>query len=307
MVKRVLIFLVGLVFVCAHQIVFAKEIKYTIIPESPRPGEPITIGVNGVVKEALLFKDDKQVSKSVFFTVTADSGYPSFMAAIITIPSTVEHGDAVIKLNSESGVSHEIPITIAPREFRSETLTLNPSLTSLVADPNPQRTIESEQLWAIIARTGNRIYHTGPFILPVLSTRRTSQFGTRRINAYSDGRRVTSIHAGVDFGIPTGTEVYACGRGRIVLSRNRILSGYSVIIEHAPGVYSMYYHLDSLLVKEGDIVDAGRTIGFSGSTGFSTGPHLHWEIRVSTENTDPDALTERPLIDKELIISRLFN
>jgi murein DD-endopeptidase MepM/ murein hydrolase activator NlpD len=201
----------------------------------------------------------------------------------------------------------EIPITIAHREFRSETLHLTPSLTSLVADPNPERTAESERLWAILARTGNQIYHTGRFVLPVTSTRRTSQFGTRRVNAYSDGRRVTSIHAGVDFGIPTGTEVRASGRGRVVLSRMRILTGYSVILEHAPGVYSLYYHLDSVIAQEGTIVNTGAIIGLSGSTGFSTGPHLHWEVRVSTENTDPDILVSRPLLDKDLIISRLFN
>jgi murein DD-endopeptidase MepM/ murein hydrolase activator NlpD len=87
----------------------------------------------------------------------------------------------------------------------------------------------------------------------------------------------------------------------------RIISGYSIIIEHAPGIYSIYYHLDSIIAQEGSIVEAGEVIGLSGSTGFSTGPHLHWELRVNTENTDPDAFVARPLIDKTLIISRIFN
>ena len=283
------------------------QAMYTVIPESPVPGEAITVATITATKEVLLIVNEKQAAKAVTFAVPAESGKPGFTAAIISIPSTLEPQEAILRINNELGVFAEIPITIAPREFLSETLTLNPSLTSLVSDPNPQRTLESERLWQILVTNGTQIYHTDKFVLPVTSTRRTSHFGTRRINAYSDGRRVTSIHAGVDFGIPTGTEVRACGRGRVVLSRMRILTGNSVIIEHAPGVYSIYYHLDSLTARENTIVSAGEIIGLSGSTGFSTGPHLHWELRVSTENTDPDIFVSRPLIDKTLIISRLFN
>ena len=286
-------------------IVAARDF-FTVIPDSPRPGDPITIAVTTNEQEALLIVGGRQIAKALFFTVPVDGRRRGIRAALMTVPSTAAPGDAIIRLISQRGIPYEIPITIEPREFRSETINLNPSLTSLVSDPNPQRTIESERLWEILNTTGDQIYHTGTFLLPVESTRRTSRFGSRRVNVYSDGRRVTSIHAGVDFGVPTGTEVFASGRGRVVLSRMRILTGYSIIIEHAPGVYSLYYHLDSVIAQEGQIVEAGSVIGLSGSTGFSTGPHLHWEVRISSENTDPDVLVERPLIDKDLIISRIL-
>jgi murein DD-endopeptidase MepM/ murein hydrolase activator NlpD len=302
--KRVIFFL--LLGFAVAAVVFAR-FNYTIIPDSPRPGDPVTIAVTTNEREALLIVNEQQAARARFFSVPAEGGNPGFRAAILTIPSTVSPGDAVIRLIGNSGVSYEIPIIIEQREFRTETLTLNSALTSLVADPNPQRTAESERLWAILNRTGDQIYHTGPFVLPVTSTRRTSLFGTRRVNVYSDGRRVTSIHAGVDFGVPTGTEVFASGRGMVVFSRMRILTGYSIIIEHAPGIYSLYYHLDSVIAQEGSIVETGDLIGLSGSTGFSTGPHLHWEVRVSSENTDPDVLVSRPLLDKDLIISRIFH
>ena len=281
-------------------------LRYSILPEYPRPGETVTIGVNKNEVEAILSVNDRQLIKTNFFTVPAENNRPEFRAAVFTIPSTVEPGRAVISLVNEWGSTYEIPITIAPREFRSETLYLTPSMSSLVSDPNPQRDIEANQLWTILTTTGNQVYHTGRFILPVTSTRRTSIYGTRRVSQYPDGRRSTSIHAGVDFGIPTGTEVYACGRGRVVLSRNRIISGYSVVLEHAPGVYSLYYHLDRVIAREGTIVEAGAVIGLSGSTGFSTGPHLHWEVRVNNENADPDAFVSRALIDKDAIISRIY-
>jgi murein DD-endopeptidase MepM/ murein hydrolase activator NlpD len=309
MMKRVIIllFISFVLLTSAEQSVVSAQIKFAVVPESPRPGDPVTVGVNGDAKEAVVLVNGRQVAKAVCFPIPAEGGKPGFTAAIVTIPSTVTAENAIIRLNNAGGGAVcEIPIKLTPREFRSETIDFNPSLTSLVTDPDPQKTLESEKLWSILTTNGNVVYHPGKFVLPVTATRRTSQFGTRRINQYSDGRKITSIHAGVDFGIPKGTEVRACGRGKVVLSRMRILSGNSVIIEHAPGVYSLYYHLDSVIAQEGAIVEAGTVIALSGSTGFSTGPHLHWEIRVGTENTDPDILVERPLVDKDLIISKIF-
>jgi len=107
--------------------------------------------------------------------------------------------------------------------------------------------------------------------------------------------------------VPTGTEVRACAAGKVVLARNRIVTGNSVVIEHLPGLYSLYYHMDSINVPEGIIVEASYPLGMSGSTGLATGPHLHWEIRVSTESADPDAFLARPILDKKDIINRMRN
>jgi murein DD-endopeptidase MepM/ murein hydrolase activator NlpD len=305
--KRVIILLfISLMLLTGAGQSVSAQIKYAIVPESPRPGDPVTIGTDGYVNEVVVFANGKQVAKAGCFPIKGKDGNPGFMAAIVSIPSTVNAENVIIKLNNSGGTVCEITIKLAPRKFLSETLELTPSLSKLVGESTPEKTAESEKLWEILTATGNVVYNPGKFVLPVTSTRRTSLFGTRRVNQYSDGRKTTSIHAGVDFGIPTGTEVRACGRGRVVFSRMRILTGYSVIIEHAPGVYSLYYHLNSLIAQEGSIVEAGTVIALSGSTGFATGPHLHWELRVSTENTDPDILVERALLDKDLLISKMY-
>jgi murein DD-endopeptidase MepM/ murein hydrolase activator NlpD len=70
-------------------------------------------------------------------------------------------------------------------------------------------------------------------------------------------------------------------------------------------VYSLYYHLDSIQVVQGDPVSAGDLLGKSGSTGLAIGPHLHWEIRVSGENADPDAFLARAVLDKDAILGKL--
>ena len=69
-----------------------------------------------------------------------------------------------------------------------------------------------------------------------------------------------------------------------------------MVIEHMPGLYSLYYHLDSMNVKVGDMVKAGDMVGLSGSTGLATGPHLHWEVRLNGEAVNPDFFTEKSFL-----------
>jgi murein DD-endopeptidase MepM/ murein hydrolase activator NlpD len=80
------------------------------------------------------------------------------------------------------------------------------------------------------------------------------------------------------------------------MAKERILTGFSIVIEHLPGVYSLYYHLDKLDVKVGQMVSAGDKIGDSGFTGLATGPHLHWEIRVAGNAVEPKTLLAAPFI-----------
>ena len=291
----------------------AASFRYAVIPENPRPGEPVTIGVNhdAGAQSAVLILDGKRRTKAVFFSVPAEGKHQPFMAAALTVPSTARPGTAVIVIEAATGIIGEIAITIAEREFASELIELNAALTGIRTEPDPQKITEAEHLWSILNRSGNdagyfNFWHFGTFTPPVSSTRRTSFFGDRRVFQYSNGGRDSSIHAGIDYGVPAGTEVRACGTGKVVLARNRIVTGNSVIIEHLPGVYSMYYHMDNLAVSEGALVTAGTLLGQSGATGLATGPHLHWEIRVAGENTDPDAFIARPLLDKDAILSKLF-
>ena len=292
--------------------IFLSPYNYAIIPETLRPGDPVTIAFGVAIKYADLIINGNRVARSRGFVIPAEDGYPSFNAAIIGIPTTITYGNTVIRITDTKDMIWEFNVNMEEREFRSENLYITPSMSDMVTTPDPQLDIEANMLWAILSTTGNQVYHTGPFIMPVESTRKTSLFGARRVNIYPDGYRVTNIHAGVDIGAAIagesflGADIIACGRGLVVLSRSRIISGNTIIIEHAPGVYTSYYHLDKLIAKEGEIVETGDLIGYVGTTGYSTGPHLHWELRVSTENTDPESMLERPLIDKSLIISRLY-
>ncbi|MFJ8660383.1 transglycosylase family protein [Streptomyces sp. NPDC093795] len=101
-----------------------------------------------------------------------------------------------------------------------------------------------------------------------------TRYGTRG-SSWSSG-----YHTGVDFPVPTGTSVKAVAAGRIVSAGWGGAYGYQIVLRHDDGRYSQYAHLSALTVREGQRVHAGQRIGRSGSTGNSSGPHLHFEVRT---------------------------
>lgn len=96
-----------------------------------------------------------------------------------------------------------------------------------------------------------------------------------------------SLHTGTDIMAPMGTEVHAAGSGVVIMAGWNEAYGNMVIIDHGNAVSSLYGHQSSLNVTEGQSVKANQVIGYVGSTGWSTGPHLHFEVRVGGNPTDP--------------------
>ncbi|MCL2043605.1 MAG: M23 family metallopeptidase [Treponema sp.] len=284
-------------------------VRYVVIPETPRQGDPVTIGVNhdSGVRTGALMSGGQRLARTVFFDVPVGGGQQPFRAAVMAVPVSAAPGRATIILEGEPGLMTEIILTIASRDFPSERIRLNRVMTGLMGPPDQQRIDESNYLLSIRNRVGAEVHAFGRFQTPTASTRRTSHFGHRRTYVYTDGRSSVSIHDGIDFGIPAGTPVQASAPGRVALARPRILTGNSILIEHVPGVYSVYYHLDRIDVEEGALVAAGNIIGLSGNTGFSTGAHLHWELRVFGHYVDPDTFIARPIIDRDAILSTIGN
>ncbi|MDR2766783.1 MAG: M23 family metallopeptidase [Treponema sp.] len=284
------------------------EPKTALFPETLRPGEPYVVAVSGYQKaplKASLFRDGQKLGSGRFFELGESGARGKIYCAIMAAPSTAAEGPARLLVEGDAAVLSEFELTIESRNFPSETIAITGGMQDILTRPDPQKTREAEQLWAIIGRTGTGLYTDGNFIMPVNSTVQTSRFGTRRIYKYPDGRSSTSIHAGVDWRAPTGTPISACAPGKVVLARARIVSGNTVILEHMPGVYSLYYHMDRIVVTEGDFVETGSRLGDAGATGFATGAHLHWEVRVAAENTDPARFLGRAVLDKAAILATM--
>jgi len=153
----------------------------------------------------------------------------------------------------------------------------------LVASGLPARFQELEELRASVLARNHRIAHT-PSIWPA-EGRVTSEYGMRRHPI--TGR--VQLHAGIDVAAPVGTPVYATADGTVVFAGEHGGYGLTVIIDHGYGIQTLYAHNSRLLVKEGDEVVRGQPIAEVGSTGLSTGPHVHYEVHVNGEPVNPRA------------------
>lgn len=141
----------------------------------------------------------------------------------------------------------------------------------------PTATMPGETLKAEIRQIGEHALH-----VPVQG-RITSEFGLR--NDPINGRQ--RHHHGVDIAAPTGTPIGAAAAGTVVFAGRRGGYGNTIIIEQADGKQTLYGHADQLFAKVGDQITTGQTIATVGSTGRSTGPHLHFEVRENGQPVNP--------------------
>ncbi len=165
--------------------------------------------------------------------------------------------------------------------YGTETISLDTQqqdlLTAQVTEPE----------WDLVARTMSvftaQRYFDGLMGLPSTGAI-TSQFGTRR--AYNGGV-LSTFHSGTDFGGYPGSSILAPAAGVVILAEALPVRGNATIIDHGWGVVTGYWHQAEISVRVGDVVSAGQAIGTVGSTGRSTGPHLHWEMWVGGVQVDP--------------------
>ena len=146
--------------------------------------------------------------------------------------------------------------------------------------------IESEEL-ALMSRVTSPFseekYWEASLSLPAAATM-NARFGTLR--SYN-GSAYDRYHRGVDFAGATGTAILAAADGIVVLADTLNIRGRATVIDHGWGLYTVYAHQNSIQVSLGEQVTSGQVIGAIGSTGRSTGPHLHWEVWLHGVNVDP--------------------
>ena len=275
------------------------------VPSQGRPGDLLHVSVSSdeplASVVAVLENPGKQdLSRAVGFRAAAEGPRETWFA-LVGVPAAAAPRTYSLRLRIQAGSRSCLllkPLVLQRRVFFSERIGLTNDLTSLYAAPDPRKTAEYLTLTRVLTTAHpEAVYETGALLMPFPEARRTSGYGDRREYLLADSTRELAIHEGLDLAEPTGTPVPASGRGRVVLASSRILTGNTIIIEHLPGVFSIYYHMSELIAKEGDMVEKGQVIGKVGMTGFATGPHLHWEIQSMGIAVDPDELTRGPLLD----------
>jgi len=182
-----------------------------------------------------------------------------------------------------------LPFSVIAVDRPIDYLTASPSVTAVLT-PEAAEIEAALRAYEQFNLFGARPQWEGTIQLPVEDYIQTTTFGEgRSIN----GGPVSGQHSGTDMAAPSGTPILAAATGRIAWAGAMPIRGNSVLVDHGAGVVTGYHHLLEWNVEVGQRVEAGEIIAKMGSTGFSTGPHLHWEMTIYGVNVDPMTWVDR--------------
>ncbi len=179
------------------------------------------------------------------------------------------------------------PLFVRDREFPVKKLRVSQEFVTPPPEVEERIRRESEILQMVYGVVSEKWFGEGAFERPHQGES-AGNFGERRV--YNEVPR--SSHSGLDISAVQGSTVRASNSGRVALARDLYFSGNTVILDHGLGVFSVYCHFSRLMVSRGQYVKKGDIIALVGSTGRSTGPHLHWAVRIQGSRVDPEALLE---------------
>lgn len=252
-------------------------LEVQVNPQTPRLGETISVTVES--------EGSSQTPPKVFWD---GETYPAFPAAEdrfrVLLPTTPLQDPGKRRLRVQNGQEvRNLAVYVRDRNFPTQSIWLPDSKTGITGtDYEFNRVAEFKQL------VTPQQFWQGNFVRPHRGSV-TTVYGVRR---YYNGEFANNYyHRGVDYAGRRGSPVVAPAAGRIALVGREAdgftLHGNTVGIDHGQGVVSIFLHLHSIEVREGEMVEAGDAIGTVGSTGISTGPHLHWGLYVHGKAIDP--------------------
>jgi len=188
-----------------------------------------------------------------------------------------------VTLRSSHGVeSRQYFVDVRDANFPVQTLTLPSKMVDLDSNTLKRVQREARHLRSLFTQTNTpRMWGEG-FIVP-LEGKISDAFGRKRI---INGQK-KNPHTGEDISAPHGAEVKVSNHGIVRLSTDQFFSGKSILVDHGLGLFTMYFHLSEMKVKEGETVRRGQVIGLVGASGRATGPHLHWGARLNNARVDP--------------------
>lgn len=263
----------------AFATIAAEAAQVEINPPSPKLGDTISV---------IVTPDDPSNAGNLQVTSNGKT-YPVFPIAPnkyrAFIPTTPlqKSGRKVIRVSGDRTRTRNLAVWVNSRRFPTQRITLRGGKGGLKATQ-----LELDRVKAFKALVTPQKYWNGSFRRPN-NSRISTIYGVRR---YYNGKFANNYyHRGVDYAGGYGSPVVAPAAGRVALvgreSQGFKVHGNVVGIDHGQGVTSIFMHLNRINVKEGDMVKPGQLIGGIGSTGASTGPHLHWGVYVNGQAVDP--------------------
>jgi murein DD-endopeptidase MepM/ murein hydrolase activator NlpD len=181
-------------------------------------------------------------------------------------------------------------VTVIHEEFGEQRLKLPKDKVDLDVVALQRNVLEQEKVKTVFAAFTSERLWSQTFMVPVDGIS-TGAFGRKR---FMNGQP-RNQHSGEDIAAALGTPVKASNAGVVKMVDDHFFSGLGVILDHGLGLYTMYFHLDSAKVKEGERVSRGQLIGTVGKSGRATGPHLHWGAWLNGSRVNPFSLTKLPI------------
>lgn len=211
-----------------------------------------------------------------------EEGYISIMPINLTTPPGEYEVICVVNSGKEGEYKLSKTFTVNSKSFKTQYLEVADDIS------NQTRTQEANKEYAEYVKSARNITSSeklweGNFIMPVDGIL-TTDFAEIR---YVNDEETSSRHSGIDLAAPKGTNIKASNTGKVVLARYMQLTGNTIVIDHGFGLFTTYYHLDTMDVAAGVDVKKGDIIGTVGSTGFSTGPHLHFTFSIHNNYVNP--------------------
>jgi hypothetical protein len=252
-------------------------------PLRPRVGDVAWVHVRGV-------SDGAVIAGSVGDRSLLFFPYDGGQAALVGLDLEVKPGVLGWRIGVQepgrTALAAEGSLPVGRRDFAVQRLTLPSGMVDLDPETERRAVSETERMRTLYrAVTLERLWR-GPFTRPVAGTEPGTGFGSRRVI----NGKPRSPHTGIDFAADRGTPVMAVNAGRVALLGEFFFPGRLVILDHGLGLYTLYFHLDTVAVSDDERVERGQTIGTVGSTGRATGPHLHFGAHMAGARIDPAAL-----------------
>ncbi|UJF33456.1 M23 family metallopeptidase [Paenibacillus hexagrammi] len=245
----------------ARQVLGSNVSAWRLFPESASRGDVVLVRHNGPGTVKWLGKS--------YTLEPFGAGYYTYLPITMqTKPGAYPIGDQTL--------------TIKAKEFETQYLKVTEQLESMRQDTQ-RINADQKKIDAARSKSAETFLFSSDFIQPIEGILTTPYGYTRYVNDKFD-----SAHMAVDLAADEGTPVKATNDGIVALADNLYLTGNSVYIDHGMGLFSQYAHMSELRVKTGDKVKRGDIIGLVGTTGFSTGPHLHFTFWAHNVQANPN-------------------
>ena len=247
----------------------------------------------------LILQSDAAVLSTTFLdqerTLYPLDALPNVYRALVGIPIPTEPGlyplvvKATDELGNEATVQREVQIEDYPFQ-KGGYIRLSKKQTRARKNREAIDQANADRMTAYAVQSSAPMWGSG--MMQPVEGRRTSEFG--RYRTYSDGTK--RPHYGTDLAAPADTPILAAAGGTVTLAKLQVIYGNVVIIDHGQGISTSYNHLNSISVSVGDTVEMGEEIGKLGSTGQSTGPHLHWGMTVEGLSVNAEQWVEQSFL-----------